>query len=281
LSRHTDFFFVTGFEDILRQNGLDSLEALFTVSGVEKLSKPGLAPWRERLRLLLTVGGEERTFFLKRFLKPPLKTRRELRRSGSGARSLAGLEWTWMHRLAADGIPCVRPVAFGQELYGVRELRSAVLTERVPGDSLERWVLRWGEDDRPTILRLITRVAALVARLHQCGYIHRDLYLSHIFYDPTSVSGSALHLIDLQRVMRPRWRHRRWVVKDLAALNYSTPFPLVSRADRLRWLTHYLGSDKLDAPARRMVCLITGKTRRVAGHDRRRAARLRVASGRG
>jgi len=277
--RRTDFFLVPGAESLLRENGLDSLDALFNAPNAEKLSKPGLSVWRERLRLMLTVGGEKRPFYLKRFLSPPHSARRELRRSGSGARSLAGLEWVWMHRLAADGIPCVRPVAFGEELRGRREVRSAILTECVRGESLERCVTRWGIEDRQTIRRLIPLLAALVARLHHCGYVHRDLYLSHMFYDPESPSATSLHLIDLQRVMRPRWRRRRWVVKDLAALNYSAPLPLISTTDRVRWLTRYLGLTKLNAQARRLVHLIVGKTRRIAEHDRRRAARRWVGSG--
>ena len=175
--------------------------------------------------------------------------------------------------LASDGIPCVKPVAFGEAHRGLRERRSALLTEAVPGESLERWVLRWSTADRKTIQRLIAPLAGLVGRFHECGYVHRDLYLSHIFYDPAAPPESSLCLIDLQRVFRPSWGRGRWIVKDLASLDFSTPSPLFSKVDRLRWLTHYLGESKLDASTRRMVFRITGKTRRIARHERRRQAR--------
>jgi len=275
----THFSVVPGAEGFLRENGMDSLDALFNTPNAEKLSKPGLSAWRERLRLDLMVGGVPRPFYLKRFLGPPLSARREVRRSGSGAHSLAGVEWEWMHHLAADGIPCVKPVAFGEELRGRREVRSAILTECVSGESLERLAAQWSVRDRPTIRRMIPLLAALVARLHGRGYIHRDLYLSHVFYDSTSPPEASLHMIDLQRVARPRWRRRRWMVKDLAALNYSAPCSVISTADRVRWLTHYLDLSKLNAPARRLVRLIVGKTRRIAEHDRRRMARWRKGSG--
>jgi len=282
---------VAGYEEALRANSLDSLDALFDFTGGESLHKPGLSPWRERLRLSLDVNGKRQTFYLKRFTHPPARARRETRRSGSGASSTAGVEWTWMHRLAADGIPCAKPVAFGEVCAANREVRSAVLTEGVPGDSLERWVVRWlgrggdGRIDRRELcskgehhaecLSLVEPLASLIARLHDRGYVHRDLYLSHIFYNPEVPVPSSLCLIDLQRVLRPRRCRGRWIVKDLASLDYSTPRELIGRTDRLRWLLRYLGIPGMDASARRFVYRIAGKIRRIARHERRRQARLR------
>ncbi len=272
LVKLNDLTVTAGFEELLQENCLDSLNALFVTPDAEPLNKPGLALWRERLRLTITDRGSARTVYLKRFHKPPTRALRELRRGARGIRSLAGLEWARMRQLASDGIPCVQPIAFGEELRGSRERRSAILTAAVPGDSLERWLQRWGKDDRRTVCGLLQPLAALIARFHADGYIHRDLYLSHVFFDPNG--GDSLHLIDLQRVMRPRWRRRRWIVKDLAALNYSAPPRLVSRTDRLRWLKHYLGVSKLDASAKRLAYRVAGKTQWIAGHDRRRAAGL-------
>lgn len=262
-----------GYEEILAANGLDSLDALFEVAQGEALSKPDLSPWRERLRLTLDVSDGRRTFYLKRFLSPPRAARREVHRSGTGAASVAGLEWTWLQRLTAAGLPCAPPVAFGEQRRGSREIRSAIMTAAVPGHSLEQWAAIWRETDRARARGLVRPLARLVSRLHQCGYVHRDLYLSHIFHDPDAAVEESLHLIDLQRVYRPQWAGRRWIVKDLAALNYSVPCHLVHRTDRLRWLTYYLGAPKLDASARRLVYRIVGKTQRIARHDRRRTAR--------
>ncbi|UCC29585.1 MAG: hypothetical protein JSU86_15445 [Phycisphaerales bacterium] len=273
LIRRDNLLIAAGYEELLCANGLDSLEGLFNVTNAESLSKPGLATWRERLRLTVEAGGEQCTLYLKRFSDPPLSARRAVRRSGSGASSMAGVEWAWMTRLAADGIPCVKPVAFGEEIRGSRELRSAIITAAAPGASLEVWVGRWDEGDRAIIRNLIEPLAALVARFHERGYIHRDLYLSHVFYDPASPPEESLCLIDLQRVVRPRLRHRRWIIKDLASLNFSAPGHLVSRTDRLRWLTHYLRVSKLDAPAKRLIYRVVGKTQGIAGHEDRRRAR--------
>jgi hypothetical protein len=269
------------FDTLLRENHLDSIDALFANPIGERLDKPGLPTWRERWRVTLRDADGLHTFYLKRFSDPPASARRQVRRSGTGAISVAGLEWAWINRLAREGIPCVRPVAFAEEFRGSREVRSAILTEAVSGDSLERWAARWTRADHATVHALIGVLAKLVARLHTGGYVHRDLYLSHIYFDPAAPLDDALCLIDLQRMIRPTVNLRRWIVKDLAALNYSAslmrreatrPSDLVSLADRLRWLKLYLGAVKLDGSARRLAYRVIGKTLRI----QRRAARRRL-----
>jgi len=263
------------FEDLLRGHGLDTLDALFSYCDGEVLTKPGLGAWRERLRITLSTGAGVGSFYLKRFRDPPRRASLKRRRSGSGASSVAGREWAWLTRFAQDGIASARPVAFGEELVGARELRSAILIAAAPGESLEEWAARWGDADLRRVRALIDPTAALVARLHGRGFVHRDLYLSHVFFDPAAPPESCLTLIDLQRVVRPQSWRTRWLVKDLAALSYSTPRRLMSRSDRIRWLKRYLGLRKLDGPAKRLVYRITGKIQGMARHDRRRRARQR------
>jgi plasmid stabilization system protein ParE len=305
-----DLTIAAPYAQLLRDNGLGSLDDLCTESLGESLHKPGLDTWRERLRLTLTHGSGPQTVYLKRFFHPPARVQRSVRGSDTGAKSVAGLEWAWMHRLAADGIPTIQPIAFGEELRGGREIRSAILSAKVPGDSLERLAATWGPQQRPTVRRVLGTTADLVARFHRCGYVHRDLYLSHIFFDDRAAEAGALHLIDLQRVMKPKWRAGRWRVKDLASLNYSTPAALVTTGDRVRWLKCYLEltssplrketgfapgpvpgitsnedrgactpsrrTAKLDPRARHLIRRIVAKTRRIARHDRRRRAWLQA-----
>ncbi len=272
-----DLQIVGEHEELLRENGLDSLVALLARPPKdETLHKPGLAPWRERLRLTLSSEGRRRTFYLKRFRNPPRSSRREVRRSGTGANSVAGMEWAWAQSLAADGIRCLRPIAMGERIQNRIELCSAILSEAVPGKSLEQWAGEWNHSDRPTIHGLLEPLADLVGRFHACGYVHRDLYLSHIFFDPALPLDQSLSLIDLQRVVRTSRQRTRWIIKDLAALNYSTPLHLVGKSARLRWLTHYLGVSKLDRSVESLVYPILGKTQRMARHDERRRLRLKV-----
>jgi Ser/Thr protein kinase RdoA (MazF antagonist) len=216
--------------------------------------------------MTLQSADSRLVFYMKRFTNPPPAAGREIRRCGSGARSLAGNELEWIRRLEAAGIACVVPVAFGQEVRGGRELRSVLITRAVEGSSLETWAATAHATDRAVVQMLIRQTADLARRLHGLGMVHRDLYLSHIYFDPVSQS---LRLIDLQRVLRPVWRLSRWRVKDLAALNYSAPRPLISSADRLRWLREYLGTAKLGAAGKQWAYRVAGKTSRIARRDPR------------
>jgi len=204
---------------------------------------------------------------MKRFENPPAAARRQVRLSHSGARTVAGVEWAWMHQLREDGIACASPVALGEEVRGKSEVRSVLVSEAVAGESLERWMGRWNELEKNNARDVLLSVARLVSRFHQKGYIHRDLYLSHVFYDAAARSDDALRLIDLQRVLRPRWRKLRWIVKDLAALNFSAPQHCISRVDRVRWLREYLGTRKLNAAGKRLAYRVIGKSMSIARRE--------------
>ena len=106
-------------------------------------------------------------------------------------------------------------------------------------------------------------------RLHESGFVHRDLYLSHIFFEQSREGCVQLALIDLQRVLTPNLRRQRWFVKDLAALDYSTPPTAASRSDRLRWFLRYRETGRLAEADRAFVRAVVRKSRRIARRDMR------------
>jgi heptose I phosphotransferase len=121
--------------------------------------------------------------------------------------------------------------------------------------------------------------ADLLRRFHAAGFIHRDLYLSHVFLKAGGRGDVSLTLIDLQRVLHRPWRRRRWTTRDLAQLHFSTPSMAVSPRDRLRFLKRYLGNARLHAPAtRRLVRSIERRAARFARREQRRA-RAAASSG--
>lgn len=79
----------------------------------------------------------------------------------------------------------------------------------------------------------------------------------------------SIHLIDLQRVrFAGKGRvGRRWIVKDLAALDYSAPAKIISRSDKLRFMRAYLGQRKFNGEARRLIGAVLRKSARIARHD--------------
>lgn len=266
---------------LLESAGLESLEDLFAWSEGERLDKPGLEEWRQRWRIRLTDGqGQRRTLFLKRFDRPPLRRQWERWRLAP-ALSTAGIEWRNASELARAGVRAAEAAAFGERMIGPIESRSAILLGAAPGESLEKWVPAYlppaGQDPDPAKRRrLIDGLARFVARLHATGFVHRDLYLCHIFFDAARAAQdadceSAFCLIDLQRVFRPRWRGRRWAVKDLAALDFSTPADRVSGRERLRFLCRYVRHCGGFGSARSLASGVAVRSARMA----RRSARTR------
>jgi len=268
---------------LLCRHGLDELESVFAWRAGQRLDKPGLEAWRQRWRIRLSDGETElteRTLYLKRFEHPPLRRQLQRWRQGDPMLSTAGIEWRNARQLAAADVATAEPAAFGQRMLGPWEWRSFVLLGEVEGESLERWVPKHlspadRESDLGRRRALVDQLSRFVARFHKSGFVHRDLYLSHIFISNTEANvpavvggGVVFTLIDLQRVFRPRWRRRRWVVKDLAALNYSTPSDRVGRFERLRFLCRYTRVCGRFGSARVLAPLIEAKTARIARHVR-------------
>jgi len=273
--------FWTAPEDgsFLAAAGWTSIAAVFEHQVGERLDKQGLASWRQRWRVRL-VGSptedEARTFYLKRFEHPPWTVQLARLRRGFWRTSTGGIEWLNARRLSDAGIACARAAAFGEQMVGPVERRSFVLLAEVPGRSLERWVPAAvppprEESDRRGRRALLDALARFVGRFHAAGFVHRDLYLCHVFLTAADSTGypdlradpEPFALIDLQRVFQPRFRKRRWVVKDLAALAYSAPADRISRWERLRFLCRYV-----------RVCSRFGSTRQLARRVGARTERL-------
>jgi len=209
--------------DLLKGLGLDTLEGAFAFARGEELSKDRLGT-RRRTRLRLGDGSGSRVqWYLKRYGPDAWPRRLARRLTGRGRAGPAERELEAIRCLCAAGVPTARSLAAGQEsdLLGVR--RSYIVLDAVPGDALERCfadcLARW---DAAEVQRFNAALVELVRGLHAAGWVHRDLYASHVFLDEAP-DGPRLRLIDLARCFAPRWRRFRWRVKDLAQLGYSMP----------------------------------------------------------
>ncbi|MCH7814339.1 MAG: hypothetical protein IID40_10005 [Planctomycetes bacterium] len=240
--------------------GWEHLDDLFAVDGAEWLDKASLPPWRQRLRIELPGLG---IVYLKRYSAPPWGEQLRRMLSADWRRSTAAVEWARMQALAEAGIAAVEPVALGQEMIGPWERRSAVVTAAVPGESLER---RAGRAKNRASREMVNSLARFVARFHGAGFVHRDLYLSHVFVEDRG-GKPQFWLIDLARVFAPRHRQRRWMVKDLAALDYSTPRSAATSTDRMRFIKTYLGFNHLSPTHKRFIRQVIRKSMRIARHD--------------
>jgi heptose I phosphotransferase len=147
-----------------------------------------------------------------------------------------------------------------EELTGFRSLESLVPARYAP--PLDPAAIA----DKRAMIR---RVADLTRRLHGAGFNHRDWYLCHIFVRQEVDGSWQLRVLDLQRVDRRRWLRYRWIVKDLAALNYSALPGIVTAGDRARFLKAYLDDARRLREHRGLIRAIVQKTARISRHDAR------------
>lgn len=239
--------------------GLSPLEAAFAAEGGVALRRmPGRDTTLLELagrRVVLKRGwGANTSELLREFLRGgPLRSpsRRE-------AESLAALR--------AAGVVAPAPLAWFEE-RGARRPgggRSALLMELVEHRETLRG--RLSRSDRSERRRLLARLLALVVRLHSSGFYHRDLYVHHVVLALNDAGVEELVLLDAGRVRQRGRPRRRWLVKDLGALDASAPDG-VSERERLRFLSRWLeGTGRGDR----------GDLLAWARDARRKAARIRA-----
>ncbi len=124
---------------------------------------------------------------------------------------------------------------------------------------------------------VINEIARLAAILHRSNRYHKDLYLSHFFLPRTAITDrlpvrGRVRLLDFLRLKHHRWNRRRWQVKDLAQLLYSSELPGISDRDRIGFMHAYLQCGKLDRPGRSLIKAVARKARRYRRKNRTSAS---------
>ncbi|MDF1660307.1 MAG: lipopolysaccharide kinase InaA family protein [Planctomycetota bacterium] len=205
---------------ILRKDSIPFLEAcqLTTVEGADKFAL-GEELRRYPEKSIVQFMKNEKTYFLKRyhysrlsvFIRAALKWNFPV---------LSGVtEWQRLNQLDALGFRVPKAVAAGLGGSLFRGL-SFIVLEELPGRSLESQL----QEASPCFtLRRQRRIARAlgqwIRRFHDAGFCHKDLYLCHIFMTNDDVLG----LLDCERICHwPGQVPERWIVKDLAALLYSS-----------------------------------------------------------
>lgn len=172
----------------------------------------------------------------------------------------ARAEWRWLHVLPLAGFRVPRPVLL-HRAHG----HTVLCTEAVPGrplDALWREAAQRGEL-AAAIAYACEVVAPMVRRLHDRQLVFRDLYWNHLFAEAMQPGAAEPVMVDVERVMQPRWRFSRWRTKDLAGLLSSLPVPLRA-VDKLRFLRAYLGQLPPDWAA--LALRVLRKARLIAAH---------------
>lgn len=254
---------------LLDRHGLRSFADFMAVEGTPVARKRG--------RTVVRFTLEERAFYLKRNTWHWGEFWKTLLHLHLPPRS-ACQEWQGIRAVQRAGIATVPAVAMGEQARFNMEVASFTLTEELYGAIPLEQIIRkeWRIPLRGEPLarkrRLIQAVAQMVRRLHAAGLWHQDLYLGHFLLD----REDTLFLIDVQRVRSAPVVPRRYLIKDLAQLAYSAQeCGGLTRADRLRFLSVYLGKSRLAGQERGLICRIEAKSAQISRHTVKLLARRR------
>lgn len=162
-------------------------------------------------------------------------------------------EWLALQRLHELAIPTMEIVAYGMRGFHPAKRQSFLITkELVDVISLEDL-----ENNRlPSAYQmidkafgsfclfkrqLISKIGKIAKTLHDNGLNHRDFYLCHFLLDLKECSKAQikLYLIDLHRAQIRSKTPKRWIVKDLAGLYFSSKESGLTQRDILRFMKHY------------------------------------------
>lgn len=193
-------------------------------------------------------------------------------------------EWLAIQKLGQLGIPTMTLVGYGW--YGINPIkrRSFIITEEILNAvSLEELCRDWLRNPLSFSFKLkcIRRIADISRILHDAGLNHRDFYICHFLLDRFSIKNPCkpkLYLIDLHRVQIHKKIPKRWLIKDLAALYFSTLDVKLTQRDIFRFLSSYFAKPwrvviKENAS---LICKIEGCVKKLHGEVCRDSSRYVV-----
>ncbi len=215
------------YRDLLRRLGLLRAEDFLALPAVIVCGHP------DRNVAQVALGGV--AAFLKREHRVPWKERLANAWSGFGWVSKSRREAATLRALRQAGVGCPDWIAVGEDDRG----RAFLLLREVSGTVDLRHFLQRLAPPRDRH-RLARRLGRELARLHDAGFDHPDLYAKHVLVDP---DDGTFHFLDWQRSRRgrPSWRQR---CRDLAALHATLADDLASPRERLACLRAYLGGER-------------------------------------
>jgi len=162
-------------------------------------------------------------------------------------------EYRAIKKLETLGIATMKISGFGERGVPPVWLESFLITEELENTiSIEELCRAWKKSPPDFLLKaaLIHKVAEIARTLHQNGINHRDFYICHFLLDlqrKTTLSSSNIYLIDLHRVQVRKQTPRRWIIKDIAGLFFSSMDAGLTRRDLFRFIKTYSGKPLRDA----------------------------------
>lgn len=261
------------FADFLRRQQWESFRTLQEFTGGEIVRAAG-----PRITRRISITGEPglHEVYLKQHfpvawpqrLKPWLR----LTPVVLGARP----EWDAILKFHAVGIPTMTPIAWGEAGETSWLLTAGVVHQ----ENLQEWTQRAllpalvpetpprvRPESSARLRKYVEELAGQARTMHAAGLHHQDFYLNHVLLSEAVNRSSELRIIDLGRVREQQPLGRRWILKDLAQLNYSARHLPCSL--RLRFLRCYLQRG-LASRDRRLIWWLEQKAAQIGRHTHRR-----------
>lgn len=248
-----------------------SLPELDQTSLFNKLmSWPGQTYRAVKTRHTVAVNHQGQTFYIKRHWG--IGCRESLKELSQGKWPIWGAynEYRALKLLQQHQIPAPQLVAYGQQGCLLPYQQSVIVMTAV-GSSVNLEDKLFECLNNPPQLHykryLIKQVARLAQRIHDLGLNHRDFYICHFILSDPQADKPTLYVIDWHRAQKRRSVPKRWLVKDLAGLYFSTlDYPL-TQTDLAYFLSHYFNCSfkavvkrypkllqQIDRKAKRLYC---------------------------
>lgn len=230
---------VISLPDELRKSlqGSDTFDAIMQLQGQAFRDVPG----RKTMRVMLAG----KPYFIKQHFgvgwHEIIKNLLSFKRPVLGALT----EVAAIQKLDEIGVSTTPLVGYGRRGRSPATQQSFLITEDL-GDiiSLEELCATWLQHPpEPDFKKkIIAAMAELAARLHGAGVCHRDFYLCHLVMKKHELDNGKIHLIliDLHRMLMKQSSDASAVMKDIAALYFSSMNYGFTREDWQLFRQHYL-----------------------------------------
>ena len=259
--REGNLYINKDYSEFLDTSGLHSFDDFMRLEGT--VAKSAV---RERLTQRLDLEGV--TVYVKKHFFPGI---REILKNLIYLRLPKGAlnEWRALLAFHLHNIPTMTPICAGRKPLLWKIDKESFLLTRDLGDvsRLNDFLNANGAipcrgNALETKKRILGNLADITRRMHSAGINHRDYYLYHILMD----SRERLYVIDLHRVNVNDKVGKRWMVKDLAALLFSSLEVPVTHGQRLAFYKRYMQISRLSADDKALMRLIVKKCNKIARH---------------
>jgi hypothetical protein len=218
------------YQPVLEQQGLASAPQLLELPAVIVSGHPN----RNVSRITVGTSSSALSAFLKLEHRVPWRDRLANAWAGFGLVSRSHREFRLLRSLQGAGVGCPDPIAVGQDGRG----RAFLIVREVAGALDLRMFLHGRKATSPYHrLRFARRLGEALARLHDAGFDHPDLYAKHVLVDPVSES---IRFLDWQRARKNGQLAWPQCWRGLASLHATLSDDLASARERLLCLRAYL-----------------------------------------